>query len=145
MLLAFHLGCVCIFALHNTCLWHIFYSGAVHRKLFVTSDVLCSVFPLCVRMYETCRLSTIQLPNFARRLKQKEVQIFTRDLPPPPSLPLFPLPSPQQSFQQGSGQLPWLGTCALQKPARQASFLRLPPPFLSSSAISVFASPCLDA
>lgn len=105
MLLAFHLGCVCIFALHNTCLWHIFYSGAVHRKLFVTSDVLCSVFPLCVRMYETCRLSTIQLPNFARRLKQKEVQIFTRDLPPPLS-PFSPSPPPNNHSNKAVANFP---------------------------------------
>lgn len=81
---SFHLGRVCIFALHNNCLWHTFYSGAVTLKLFVTFAVLYFVsFCLCVLvcvcvcvcMYvlvcikETRQLSTIQLPNFLRRLK----------------------------------------------------------------------------
>lgn len=55
MLLAFHLGRVCIFALHNNCLWHTFYSGAVTLKLFVTFAVLCFVpyfffFCVCMRV-----------------------------------------------------------------------------------------------
>lgn len=85
MLLAFHLGCVCIFALHNTCLWHIFYSGAVHRKLFVTSAVLCSVFLLCVHMYETCRLSTIHLPNLTGGYSRKKCKFSPEISPLPPN------------------------------------------------------------
>lgn len=53
---SFHLGRVCIFALHSNCLWHTFYSGAVTLKLFVTFAVLyfvsfCLCVLVCVCMY----------------------------------------------------------------------------------------------
>lgn len=176
MLLAFHLGRVCIFALHNNCLWHTFYSGAVTLKLFVTFAVLCFVpyffcvcACVCVRalvcIKETRQLSTIQLPNFLRRLKWK-VQILVTSFTSTRFACLLRQQcflSSLQSFQ-GSGSLPWLGTCAL-KPTVQhwtekdifepiagqpwcsplCFYTRCPYGFLTSSAISVlhFSLPAL--
>lgn len=123
---SFHLGRVCIFALHNNCLWHTFYSGAVTLKLL---PLLCciSFFCLCVLVcvfscqFATRQLSTIQLPNFLRRLKWK-VQILVTSF----TSAQFACVLRQHCFLsslksfQGSGSLPWLGTCAL-KPTQSSN------------------------
>lgn len=127
---SFHLGRVCIFALHNNCLWHTFYSGAVTLKLLpllccILFSFFCVCVLVCVRMLvcikETRQLSTIQLPNFLRRLKWK-VQILVTSF----TSTRFACVLRQQCFLsslqsfQGSGSLPWLGTCAL-KPTQSSN------------------------
>lgn len=107
-----------------------FTQGQSPSSCYLCCAVFCFLFfcvcvLVCVRMLvcikETRQLSTIQLPNFLRRLKWK-VQILVTSF----TSTRFACVLRQQCFLsslqsfQGSGSLPWLGTCAL-KPTQSSN------------------------